>query len=128
MRAELMEWLPAGLANFEDAITNPIHPISRKRVFVAWSGSTEDVEGDRFEPETIAIEPAHHGILVPLKYGSVLPTVTWDRGDDKEPIFITGEMTKVKSKTDIARVQEWQRDTLAKALGLPDDKVTIKTN
>ena len=125
MRAELMDWLPAGFANFEDAITNPIHPVSRKRVFVAWSGSTDNVEGDPFNPDAVTIEPAHHGILVPLKYGSVLPTVTWDRGDDKEPIFITGEMTRVKSKNDIGRVQEWQRNTLAKALGLPNENVSV---
>lgn len=125
MKSELMTWLPAGYANLTEIMT--IHPEARKRTFVAWSGTTDNVIGeDPYNPEQISIEQANYGILEPLKHGVILPMVTWDRGPDRDPILITGEIRNVRNKTDVDEVQEWQRLRLAKALGLDDDKVTIR--
>jgi hypothetical protein len=53
----------------------------------------------------------------------VLPATIWD--DSNRQVLELGELTEVKTVGDIQRVQEWQRQTLATALELPDDTVTI---
>lgn len=127
MKKELKNWLPVRVANLGSTIptSNRSTHDMKKRTFIAWSGATDEVSGDPFNPDKIQIENANTGIHEHIKHGVVLPLVVWDRGNDKEPIFITGEITKVSKSSDIAKIQEWQRRTLAKRLGLSDELVTV---
>ncbi len=125
MRREVLDWLPAGFGHLPDMMT--IHPLPKKRLFMAWEGTTAEVTGDdRYNPERVELEQASYAIISVLKHGAVLPSVIWDRGPEKEPIFITGDLMPVKHESHVDRVQEWQRSRLARALGLPDENVTIK--
>lgn len=102
------------------------HPVQKRNGYIATSGSTDLVEGDPERPDHISLLAASPALVKTLGGASVAPTVTWDRGKDKEPILITGELTTLKKVSDLQRVQEWHRSTLARALGIPDDAVTIR--
>ncbi len=127
MRKELQEWSPYGPPSVRDILTAYGQLPSKKRTYIAWSGSTDKTEGDPFNPERVVLERAHGAIISHLKHGSTLPTVVWDRGEEREPIFITGELTTIRKDEDIERVQEWQRHTLARALGIDDSHVSISS-
>jgi hypothetical protein len=124
MRKNLAHWLPSGSHSVKRNIVDPLHP-ANKRLFIAWSGTTDKVDGDIHNPSRVKLQVAYAGILDTLRNGLVLPTVIWDRGEDKEPIFITGKMQQVKKAEDIERIQEWQRSTLARALGLQQEAVVV---
>lgn len=125
MRDSFTEWLPTGLPKMKEKLSHPWQPLGHKRGFIAWSGSTDKVHGDNYAPDRVTLGRVHQGVLHLIKDGLVLPTVTWDRGPSQDPVFITGELTTVKKPEDISRVQAWQRDTLARALGIT---VTIQNS
>jgi hypothetical protein len=117
MRSEVSTWLQEAL----------VHKFRRnalgKILHIAWSGKTDVVEyGDDQQPERIVMGPVSKGTLDIVKRGFVLPVTIWD-GD--EPILELGELTKVETAEDIARVQAWQCSTLAKRLSLPREAVSV---
>jgi hypothetical protein len=122
MRKEVREWLAIDLR------ANIAHAVGKralgKTLFTAWEGQTTAVDyGEDHRPERIALKRAHPAILDVLKHCMVLPATIWD--DSNRQVLELGELTEVKTVGDIQRVQEWQRQTLATALELPDDTVTI---
>lgn len=95
-----------------------------KTLHSAWEGSTYKVDyGDDHRPERVEMGQVSKGVLSYLKKGLVLPVVVWDCDD---PIVVVGELAQVRTVADIEKIHEWQRTTLAKKLGLSDDKVTRK--
>ena len=91
----------------------------------AWSGKTDKVKRDE-DGKVISIElgKVSDGTIDLVKRGLVLPMVIWD-GD--EPLFEIGEVTKVEDRTDVARIQKWQRERLARYHGLNLEAVSVGT-
>lgn len=123
LREHLSDFMP-GLTDI-DTDTLP-HPIAKRVGYIATSGTTDKVEGDKYSPEEITLQEASPALAKSVAGATIAPVVTWDRGEDKEPLLITGEFTTIRKYIDLQRVQEWHRKTLAKNLGIKDDKVTIK--
>ncbi|GAC1387397.1 MAG: hypothetical protein NVS1B7_1330 [Candidatus Saccharimonadales bacterium] len=118
MRKEVRNWLGVDIGH---RLTK--HP--NRTLHQAWEGAPPKVRyGDNQKPERIELQRVHTGITDILRLGYALPVVLWD-GDD--PVVELGELTKVSTVDDIKRVQEWHRSTLAQALSLPDEAVTIRT-
>lgn len=121
MRGEIRAWLGIDATRRVQRIGR--HAIGR---YFNWAieGATTRVRlGDNHKPEAIQLGKVSKGITDVLKHGYSQPIVLWDQDD---PIVELGELTIVRTKDDVDRVQEWQRSTLAKRLGLPDDAVTIE--
>lgn len=117
MRKEIHNWLGEDLR----------HKILRNRIGrvlnMAWSGKTDRITyGSNHNLETITMGGVSGGTIDIVKRGLVLPMVLWD---GPEPIFELGELTKVVSHADTKRIQRWQGDTLATALGIPKDNVRL---
>ena len=109
-----------------------------------WSGTKLSLTG--YHPKGVALHLAEEGKSTPVTYdedgkiksielgsvadgtirmvehGLVLPVTVWD---GSEPIFEIGELTKVKSQGDMNRVRNWQRETLARCLGLKLEQVSL---
>lgn len=104
------------------------HRIFRNRIGkvlnIALSGKTDLVTyGDNHRPERVVLGKVADGTLDIIKRGLVLPIVLWE---GEHPVFKMGEFTTVTNQTDVLRVQQWQRETLAKALGIAMDAVVIE--
>jgi len=118
MRREVHAWLGEDL----------LHKIRRnklgKTLNMAWSGKTDAIQyGDNHSPEQIRLGKIGNGTIDIVKKGLVLPVVMWD---GEEPFVEIGELTRVERPEDALRVQNWQRHTLAKVLGLDVEAVCIE--
>lgn len=117
MRAETGKWLG------ERLIHRIRHKDIGKSLHVAWSGKTDQVTyDDSHKPDSVNMSPVTPGTAKLLKRGFVLPVVLWD-GDEK--VLELGELTEVKNVKDALKVQYWQAETLAKALNVSEDNVTV---
>ncbi len=118
MRREVHAWLG------EDLLHKVLRHKLGKTLNIAWSGKTDAVQyGDDHKPDRVSMGKVGNGTLDIVKRGLVLPIVMWDGG---EPFVEIGELTKVETAKDARKVQEWQRGTLAKALGLSIDAVEVE--
>jgi hypothetical protein len=120
MRKEAATWLNQKI----------IHRIGRhvlgKTLNVAWSGKTDNVIfGDDHKPEVIEMSGVTSGTVELFKRGVVLPIVIWDGKGNSESVLEIGNITRVESTDDARHVQQWQAETLAKRLGLNQDKVIV---
>lgn len=115
MRGEVRDWLGHRLSLHGRGVT----------YHQAWSGRTDTVLRDEESGKITNIELGRvsPGTLDIVKRGLVLPIALWD-GDD--PLFEIGELTKVEDEKDIIHVQNWQRERIARYLGLKIDNVTIE--
>jgi hypothetical protein len=121
MRGEIREWLGVNPSS-------RIHRLGRHAAgrYFNWAieGATTLVEyGDNHRPNRIQLGKVAKGVVDVLKHGYSLPIVLWDQDD---PIVEHGEATEVKNMADVAKIQEWQRATLALRLNLPDEAVTVE--
>jgi len=121
MRTNIREWLGVDPSS-------RVHRLGRHATgkYFNWaiSGATDLVQlGDDHRPESIRLGKVSRGVTDVLKHGLALPIVLWDRDD---PIVEIGEVTVVKNQSDIDKVQEWQRSTLAYRLGLSNESVTVE--
>jgi len=90
---------------------------------VAQEGKSTPVRyDDNGKPNSIELGKVSDGTIQMVKHGLVLPTVIWNAED---PIFVQGELTRVENRGDMERVQNWQRETLAKYLGIKVDQITV---
>jgi hypothetical protein len=118
MRSHVNRWLG------EDLIHKFRKNVLGKSLHIAWSGKTDEITyGDDHRPESIRMGKIGKGTLDIVRRGLVLPVTIWD-GDD--PILELGELTRVDNEADARRVQAWQGRTLAAALGLKTEAVTIE--
>jgi len=121
MRSEIKEWLEVSPHQLARRMGR--HALGRY-LHVAFTGSTDKVTyGDNHEPERIVMGKVSNGTADIIKHGLVVPIVLWDRDD---PIVEIGEVLEVTDRTGLQKVQEWQRSTLAKKLGLPDTAVVTE--
>lgn len=119
MRAEVATWLR------ESRRHKILHTVIGKSLHSAWSGKTDVIKhGDDHRPESITMGAVSAGTIDIVKNGLVLPVAIWD-GDN--PILEIGKLTKVENASDVKKVQLWQSETLARALGLRLDAVTVES-
>ena len=117
MRREVHHWIGEDL----------FHKVRRqklgKTLNIAWSGKTDEIERDNDgRPEGIQMGVVSKGTLDIVKRGLVLPIVIWE---SDEPVLEIGELTRVDNVRDVRRVQKWQCETLADALGISKNKITV---
>lgn len=118
MRAEVADWLG------EKLLHRIRGNVLGKTLHMAWSGKTDKVQLDENnKPKAMELGKVSEGTLDIVQHGLVLPIAVWD---SDTPVLELGELTKIKNAADVRQVQEWQRQTLAKALGLNDESVTIE--
>ncbi len=118
LRTEAKHWLGSDL----------VHKIGRhslgKSLHLALEGTTPEISyGDDGKPDRIQLGHVADGTIDMIKNGLVLPVTLWD--DDNYPIVEIGELTRVKTQADIRRIQQFQRETLIKKLGLTEETVTL---
>ncbi len=99
---------------------------NQRRLYVAGGGRTDVIKGDPAQPERISMGKAHPAVCSITSNATVLPTLSWDRGPTKDPIFILGPPTSIENASDIESVEAWQRRTLAGALGISLDSITVE--
>lgn len=118
MRAEVARWLREARRH------RILNTVIGKSLHSAWSGKTDSVSyGDDHRLKSITMGAVSAGTIDIVKNGLVLPVAIWD---GENPVLEIGELTKVENRSDVKRVQQWQSDTLASALGLRRDAVTVQ--
>jgi len=121
MRNEIKEWLEVSPHQLARRLGR--HALGRY-LHVAFTGSTDKVTySDNHAPERIIMGKVANGTADIVKHGLVVPIVLWDQDD---PIVEIGAVMEVSDRRGLEKVQEWQRSTLAKKLGIPDSAVTVE--
>lgn len=104
-------------------MTNKVRHFGGKILHMAWEGTTTKISyGDDHQPENLVLGRISDGTIDLVNKSLVQPVVIWD-GD--EPVVEIGELTKVKNRQDVDRVQGWQRERLAYYSGVNPENVTV---
>jgi hypothetical protein len=119
MRDEVKDWMGVGLTH----LLRPARP--GKSFHTSWEGKTMDVRyGDNGKPESLKFGRISDGTIDLVKNGVLVPVTIWE--SDDEAMVVIGDMTEVKNRRDVYRVQNWQRETLAHILGISTSKISIE--
>lgn len=117
MRSEVKAWMSSGLPH-------KLHRSPGKSLHLAWEGKTTRVNyGDNHKVESLVIGKIADGTLNLVKHSIVQPVAIWE---EPEPVVIIGELTEIKSRRDVDRVQAWHRETLAKIIGISPEQVAVE--
>lgn len=120
MRSELVKWLGSKV---KQILPHPEGNI----INFAWSGKTDKVRRDE-NGQAASVELGsvnERGTIDITSRCVVAPVSFWDEDEPKVEI---GELTDVKTRADIVRVQQWHKASIARMSGIPLSAITIESS